>query len=345
MKQESGFIIEPQLDSPLDGPQLLYQSEMGFSQIWRVMKFSQFVVLKSLKEEYRDKPVYKAVLRKEFEIGYSLNHPSICRVWHFRHHPTFGDCIEMEWIDGATLEERFGEGRPNEALFRKIAAELCDAVSYLHSRQIIHRDLKPSNILITHNGDNVKLIDFGLADSDDSAILKMPAGTRQHIAPEVLAGEPADVRTDIWGVGHILASITSGHTRALRKATALRREDRYPNMAAFKEDLLASSARRWIALAVAVAIILLGLGIKLLWPQPTPVPPAEEEVVSIVQEPKPEEVPQNVPEAAPEPVRKPAPSAQNKPQKTSSDDASPAAEPASDEDIYDLFKKATEVFE
>ena len=45
MEQESGFIVEPQLDCPLDGPQLLHRSEKGFSEIWRVMKFSQFVKL------------------------------------------------------------------------------------------------------------------------------------------------------------------------------------------------------------------------------------------------------------------------------------------------------------
>ena len=161
MEQESGFIIEPELDGQDAAPQLLHRSDAGFSEVWRVTKFSQFVVLKALKPEYRGNPVYETLLRKEFEIGYSLNHPSVCRTWHFRHHPQLGNCIEMEWIDGATLEERFRDARPDEGLFRKIAGELCDAVAYLHSRQVIHRDIKPSNILITHNGDNVKLIDFG----------------------------------------------------------------------------------------------------------------------------------------------------------------------------------------
>lgn len=337
MEQESGFIVEPQLDCPLDGPQLLHRSEKGFSEIWRVMKFSQFVVLKALKEEYRQDPVYQALLRKEFDIGYSLNHPAVCRTWHFRHLPQIGDCIEMEWVDGETLEERFQDGKPGEELFRKIAGELCDALSYLHSRQILHRDLKPSNVLITHNGDNVKLIDFGLADSDDSAILKMPAGTRKHIAPEVLSGKPADVRTDIWGAGQILSALTDGHTRALRKATALRPENRYPNMAAFKEALLAPPVRIWPYVA-ATAAALIGLGIWLLWPQKAP---AAEPVVT-----KAEEVIIESPDTtAPVPVlpRKAA-SERKAPQKTSPS-REPAQGTASGEDVYELFKKATEVFE
>ena len=53
----------------------------------------------------------------------------ICRTWHFRRHPSLGNCIEMEWVDGVRLDERFRDRKPDEALFRKIAGELCDAVA------------------------------------------------------------------------------------------------------------------------------------------------------------------------------------------------------------------------
>ena len=255
MELESGFIVDPELDGTLAGLELLHRSESGFSEIWRATKFSQFVVLKCLKEEYRENPVYEALLRKEFEIGYSLNHPAICRTWHFRKHPLLGKCIEMEWVDGLTLGERFFTAPPDEELFLKIASELCDALAYLHSRQIIHRDIKASNILITHNGDNVKLIDFGLSDSDDSAVLKMAAGTKDHIAPEILEGLTADVRTDIWGAGDVLSSLTDGHRHALRKATAPRPEKRYTHIGAFKKDLLEHRSWDWVYIVFAVVAL------------------------------------------------------------------------------------------
>ncbi len=263
MDQESGFIVEPRLDGSIAGLELLHRSETGFAEIWRATKFSQFVVLKALKEEYREDPVYEALLRKEFEIGYSLNHPAICRTWHFRDHPLLGHCIEMEWVDGITLDQRFAGALPDEELFRKIAAELCDAVGYLHSRQVVHRDIKPSNILITHNGDNVKLIDFGLSDSDDSALLKMAAGTKDHIAPEVLEGRPADVRTDIWAVGKVLEGLTGGHGRAIRKATAARPENRYPHIGAFKDALLERSSKAWLYIVIALVTGALSVGMAL----------------------------------------------------------------------------------
>ena len=263
MDQESGFIVEPQLDGSLAGLQLVHRSETGFAEIWRATKFSQFVVLKALKEEYREDAVYEALLRKEFEIGYSLNHPAVCRTWHFRDHPLLGHCIEMEWVDGVPLDQRFSTALPDEELFRKIAAELCDALAYLHSRQVIHRDIKPSNILITHNGDNVKLIDFGLSDSDDSAVLKMAAGTKDHIAPEVLEGRPADVRTDIWAVGKVLSGLTRGHRRALRKATAPDPARRYPHIGAFKKALLGRTTSAWLYIVIALVTGALSVGMAI----------------------------------------------------------------------------------
>ena len=263
MDQESGFIVEPQLDGSLAGLQLVHRSETGFAEIWRATKFSQFVVLKALKEEYREDAVYEALLRKEFEIGYSLNHPAVCRTWHFRDHPLLGHCIEMEWVDGVPLDQRFSTALPDEELFRKIAAELCDALAYLHSRQVIHRDIKPSNILITHNGDNVKLIDFGLSDSDDSAVLKMAAGTKNHIAPEVLEGRPADVRTDIWAVGKVLSGLTRGHRRALRKATAPDPARRYPHIGAFKKALLGRTTSAWLYIVIALVTGALSVGMAI----------------------------------------------------------------------------------
>ena len=329
MEQESGFIVEPQLDGYEAAPVLLHRSETGFAEVWRVTKFSQFVVLKALKPEYRGKPVYETLLRKEFEIGYSLNHPSVCRTWHFRHHPMLGNCIEMEWVDGIPLDKRFSGGHPDEALFRKIAGELCDAVAYLHSRQILHRDIKPSNILITHNGDNVKLIDFGLADSDDSAVLKMAAGTDRYIAPEILAGKQADVRTDIWCVGQVLSSFTDGHRRALRKATALRPENRYPQIAAFKEDILRQRTHPWVYIVTALALAAIGAGIA-IW-NPAEVQQTEESE-PVQASPSPEET---APARSTKSTVNPKPS-QSKPS---------ASEKASEEEIEELFRKATDLFE
>lgn len=60
---------------------------------------------------------------------------------------------------------------------RRAVGQILDAIAYFHLQGVVHRDLKPSNILITDNGADVKIIDFGLSDADRYAILKQPAGT------------------------------------------------------------------------------------------------------------------------------------------------------------------------
>lgn len=327
----------PALDGIYTGLRLLHESRSGYCQIWLAGKFRQLVILKCLSPAWRDDPVYEELLRKEFDLGYGLNHPAICRTFNFFRHQQLGNCIEMEYVDGETLAERFADARPDAALFRKIAGELCDAVQYLHSRQIIHRDIKPSNILITHHGDNVKLIDFGLADSDTSALFKMPAGTRAFIAPEVLAGQEADVRSDIYSVGKVLSSLTDRHSRILRKCCAPMPDKRFQHIHEVKEALQACQTRK-VALMILTGVCAILLA-ALLIPRMIPSVPGEGTSLSsttdtvLIQ-------------------RKDTVFIQQSPARPAASSAHPASGPAAttppdvtSEDIDQLFQEATGLFE
>ena len=72
------------------------------------------------------------MLQKEFEIGFPLRHPGIRETYAYVQMDTLGNCIEMEWIDGVTLNEFLASGALDESSFRRLAAELCDALAYLH---------------------------------------------------------------------------------------------------------------------------------------------------------------------------------------------------------------------
>jgi serine/threonine protein kinase len=85
-----------------------------------------------------------------------------------------------------------------------------DAVEYIHRKGIVHRDLKPENIIITRNGEHVKLIDFGLADADQYAVLKQPAGTPKYMSPEQKERAEADERNDIYSLGVIMEQMDLG---------------------------------------------------------------------------------------------------------------------------------------
>lgn len=151
---------------------------------------------------YEGTVFYEQALKKEFNIGYQLEHPHICRTLGWESVPSIGCCILLEYVDGVTLKEFMQHGKLTRPVAVKIINELCSALQYIHSKQIVHRDLKPDNILITHNGNNVKLIDFSLSDCDDYDVLKLPAGTRYYLAPEMLQPDVSlDLRADIYSLG------------------------------------------------------------------------------------------------------------------------------------------------
>src|SRR5574344_1913708 len=100
-----------------------------------------------------------------------------------------------------------------------------NALDYIHQQHIVHRDIKPSNILVTRNGNYVKIIDFGIADADNYAILKQPAGTRHYIAPEQTEGKlQIDGRADIFSFGIILSDINQILNRRSRHLSHIARK-------------------------------------------------------------------------------------------------------------------------
>ena len=209
-QSESGFVGNevPLMTSSFVEITLLYDSSRGYVRLFKAQRMGKWFVLKCLKKEYAENPLYQTLLRKEFEVGYSLSHPHIVQTIGFETIPSYGVCIVLEYIDGITLREYMkGRYHSHQETVRWVD-ELCQALSYIHTRQIVHRDLKPENILITANGHHVKLIDFGFSDADNYAILKEPAGTHRYAAPEQMKrGKKVDGRVDIYALGVILKEL------------------------------------------------------------------------------------------------------------------------------------------
>lgn len=194
-----------------------YVSISGHTRIFTATKYGKRFMLKCLKNDFLYTPIYRQALAKEFEIGQQLEHPNICRTIDLEKVDNLGTVVVMEYIDGYNLEQLIKKNALSAELARKIAGQLMDALEYMHNKQMIHRDLKPSNIMITHNGQNVKLIDFGLSDSDSFCVLKSPAGTSGYIAPEqMLPAAKAEPRADIYSLGMVLA--TWPRLRAIRRS-------------------------------------------------------------------------------------------------------------------------------
>ena len=260
---DSSFIISPvsaDFSDVWSEPELL--SAKGHNALYVATRFGRKYVLKALAEPYRESTPYIELLRKEFTIGVGVDHPNIVRLLDFGRMDSIGWYIQMEYIDGITLDQ-FLDANPPAAIRCRIMEQLLGALSCLHERQIIHRDIKPSNILITRNGSIVKLIDFGVSDADDYVTFKQPAGSMAYIAPEQLAGKPIDNRADIYAVGKIINLLFPHRYKYIvRTCTCVNPTDRYSSCAQVLQAIRrADRVRIWLP----VSLILLLLSCAAVW--------------------------------------------------------------------------------
>ncbi len=193
---------------------------MGVVYRARDERLGRAVALKVLPAEKQADESARARLLREARAASSLNHPHICTIYEVGE--ADGQAyIAMELVEGQPLSARVpAEGLPVEGVLR-YGAQIADALAHAHERNIVHRDLKTSNVVLTPEG-RAKVLDFGLAkemavELHGATRSKGPltqegavAGTLHYIAPEVLRGEPADARSDIWALGVVLYEMASG---------------------------------------------------------------------------------------------------------------------------------------
>jgi len=146
----------------------------------------------------------------------------------------------MEYVDGedlASLLRRIGRIPQDKAI--EIARQLCAGLSAAHERGVLHRDLKPANIMIDGDG-NVRIADFGLAVAAGDTTASR-AGTPQYMAPELLAGGEASVKTDIYALGLVLFEIFTGRrpyeAKTLNDLVAMQQSGRISTPSSVVRDL------------------------------------------------------------------------------------------------------------
>lgn len=209
-------------------------STSGNNVLIRAKRYGRWWMLKGLTPEASKKTSYLQALRKEFEMLTRLQHPNIVSVYGMESVDGIGECIVMEFVEGMLLSEIHA----NKDEYRRLVDELLCAVDYCHSLGIVHRDLKPSNILVTRNGKHIKIIDFGLADSDANAILKQPAGTPKYMAPEQAQTNVADIRNDIYSIGVIFQQFPDGTVpKSVIKKCLTTAEKRYQSLGLLKNAI------------------------------------------------------------------------------------------------------------
>ena len=207
----------------------------GMGEVYRARdtRLDRTVAIKVLNSQVAVTPELKARFEREARVISQLHHPHIC-VLHDIGCENQTDFLVMEFLEGESLGDRLRRGPLPLDQLLKFATELADALEKAHRAGIIHRDLKPGNVMMTKSG--AKLLDFGLAkpvavssaaaNSATSSVfatartMTSPAsplssvgaviGTMQYMAPEQIAGQDADARSDVFAFGALLYEMATG---------------------------------------------------------------------------------------------------------------------------------------
>src|SRR5438034_3859406 len=197
--------------------------EGGMGVVYRAYdeRLHRDVALKVVNKDVRLDPSSGENLLREARASSALTHPNICTIYEVGE--TNGELyIVMELVEGKSLRALSMEpGLPPESVLR-YGVQIASALVRAHDKGIVHRDLKSDNILLTADG-LIKVLDFGLARHADAATfdgatrsfetmeqMSSVSGTLAYMAPEVLCGEAADYRSDLWALGVVLYEAVSG---------------------------------------------------------------------------------------------------------------------------------------
>ena len=175
--------------------------EGSFGEVYRAwdVTLEREVALKLMQAAAQEHPG----LLQEARMLARLRHPNVVTVYGVDRHDNRSG-VWMEFVEGDTLaailEERGSLGAM-EALL--VGLDVCRALAAVHQSNLLHRDIKAQNVM-RERGGRIVLMDFGLGrDAGENSGPEF-GGTPLYMAPELYAGEPATVRSDIYSVGVLL---------------------------------------------------------------------------------------------------------------------------------------------
>ena len=202
--------------------------------VWRARdkRRRQDVALKVANDQPAD-VASRRQLAAEADAAGRLNHPNIVPLLD-AHIGRKEAALAFSYVGGETLGRRLARsGRLFPAEAASIAGDLADALAHAHARGVVHRDVKPGNVMIGPDG-RARLFDFGIAATPQRADGGLPApgmtsGTLPYMAPEQLAGQPADPAADVYALGAVLYEMLAGRRPYVATTTAeLARQQRLP---------------------------------------------------------------------------------------------------------------------
>ena len=197
--------------------------EGGFGTVWLASQqqpVRRLVALKVLRRDPGSKMVI-ARFQNERQALARMDHPNVSAVLDAGVADDGRPWFAMPYIDGLPINAHCDQERLPLRERVRLLAETCDGVHHAHQKGIIHRDLKPGNILVQRGSERglPKVIDFGVAKALEGGNTATVAtqdgqrlGTPQYMPPEqwMHGAAMADVRSDVYALGAVLAELLVG---------------------------------------------------------------------------------------------------------------------------------------
>lgn len=193
--------------------------------------FKKQVVIKLAKPELSKNERLRKQFIREATLSAQLSHQNIVQVFDFGF-DNERPYLVMEYMEGVNLRELLDYGVEfTQSMTASVISQVLSGLEEAFQKNIIHRDLSPSNILINKYG-IVKIADFGLAKFENEPQTAEIWGKLSYIAPEIINGENADYKSDLYSLGKIGEELLKNRDPKLEeivKSLLLSREDRASN--------------------------------------------------------------------------------------------------------------------
>ena len=186
---------------------------MAFVYKAKDILLNRIVAVKVLRPEFVDDEEFLAKFKREAEAVANISHPNIVNVYdvgadgkvHY---------IVMEYVDAQNLKEIIkNEGTLDEYTALDITKQIARALGAAHKKGVIHRDIKPHNILISNEGREVKVADFGIAKAATNSTMTNIGsiiGSVHYFSPEQAKGKPVKNNADLYSLGIVLYEMILG---------------------------------------------------------------------------------------------------------------------------------------
>lgn len=158
-----------------------------FYDVYTARKYGKWVMLKTLKEQYKADPRFRAIIEKEFDVRYNLAHPNIIMINDLEEVPGVGLSIITDDVYGRSLRKIIDAGEVKPSHLDKVMHQLVDAIEYIQTNHLVHSPIRPETIIFTENVENLKLIDVGFDQRETLT--------------------PADASEDIFAFGMVLKEV------------------------------------------------------------------------------------------------------------------------------------------